>query len=223
MKANVLLFCMCACLFTQCNRAGDELTIPEPKEEVAAEETQKPEEIPADEPPQTPETPKVPEIWDYDDPNEWTDVFYDRFYEKAVCLSPAKTGESDDIVGKWKLILEINKGDTTDRSCEDIVYHFREDSTLTASGDAEEVGIAYGTLTVSGDVEKEDMAYEYVPYPCCPACLPRNPQPNLSMGDTNVFCQVLLTKMILYPRFMETGFGSKFPVGETKTLFLRIE
>jgi hypothetical protein len=120
MKTNVLLLCMCVCMFTQCNRAGNEVYIPEAgQEEVAATDAQGLGEIRADEPPQTPETPGLDNVY------RQIDTSFDRIYEKAACLSPAKTGKAEDIAGKWKLALEINGNDTIDRSCEDIVYHFR--------------------------------------------------------------------------------------------------
>jgi hypothetical protein len=183
MKTKVLLLCMCVCIFTQCNRAGDEVYIPETE--------QKETEIPADEPLQTPETPSLEESYE----------------QELSCPSPAKTGEMDDIVGKWKLILEINKSDTSDRSCEDIVYHFREDGTLTVSNNSTEV-----------------CEFEYSGYPFCPACYPpKNPQRNLKMGDATIFCEVSLRKMSMYPQIRFTERGYVFPNHEIRIVFLRIE
>jgi hypothetical protein len=48
-------------MFTQCNRASDEMYVPKPvQEEVFANETQSSEEIPDEEPSQTEETPEMP-------------------------------------------------------------------------------------------------------------------------------------------------------------------
>jgi hypothetical protein len=151
---------------------------------------QKETEIPADEPPQTPET-----------------LSFEESYEQEIaCPSPAKTGEMDDIVGKWKLMLEINKSDISDRSCEDIIYHFRED----------------GTLTVSNSTEV--CEFEYSGYPYCPACYPpKNPQRNLKMGNAAIFCEVSLRKMFMYPQIRFTERGYVFPDHEIGLLFLRIE
>jgi hypothetical protein len=177
-------------MFTQCNHAGDEVYIPEAgQEEVAETDAQNLEEIQTDEPPQTPETPS----------------FEEPYEEKPACPSPAKTGKENDIVGKWKLVLEINKSDTTDRSCEDIVYHFRED----------------GMLAVSNSTEV--CEFEYSGYPFCCTCLPLNPQPNFKMGDTTFFCEVLPERMYMYPRTGLTGIGSMYPDHEIQILFLRIE
>jgi hypothetical protein len=137
---------------------------------------------------------------------EYTDASYDRVYEKAECLPASKTGKVNDIVGEWKLVLEINRNDTIDRSCEDIVYHFGMD----------------GMLTVSSSTEV--CEFEYVDYPFCPSCYPpKNVQPNLRMGDARVFCEVLLTKVIVYPQTVLTGIGVKFPGPDIKTLFSRIK
>jgi hypothetical protein len=37
----------------------------------------------------------------------------------------------DRINGKWKLVKEIRLNDTIDHSCENIIYHFNSDQTLT--------------------------------------------------------------------------------------------
>jgi hypothetical protein len=128
-------------------------------------------------------------------------------YAKAECLSPAKTGKEDDITGKWKLVLEINENDTLDRSCEEIVYHFKKDQTLT----------------VSSNTEEKDAVYEYSPYPLCPVCLPRDPKPNLKMGDATIYCEVLISKMIVYPQTRFTDLGVAYPNHEFQTVFSRIE
>lgn len=55
------------------------------------------------------------------------------------CPVTAKEGSDDDIIGKWKLVKvniiklaeEIR---TEDYSCDDIIYHFREDRSLLISG-----------------------------------------------------------------------------------------
>jgi hypothetical protein len=180
-------------MFTQCNHAGDEVYIPETgqKEVTDATNTQNPEEIQTDEPPQTPETPS----------------FEGPFKQKLACPSPAKTGKEDDIIGKWKLVLEINKSDTSDRSCEDIVYHFREDGTLTVSNSS------------------EVCEFEYSNYPFCYRCYPskNSAQPNLKMGDAAIFCIVSLKQMSMYPKIRVTELGYAFPNPEIGILFLRIE
>jgi hypothetical protein len=193
-------------MLTQCDRADDGGNIPETeKEEVAVTGTQNPEEIPADEPPQPEETPTVEEA------EEPVDTSFDRVYARAACPSPEKAGKEDvdDIVGKWKLMLEITGDDVTDRSCEEIVYHFGEDGTLTVSGSS---------------AEKKESVYAYAPFPLCPACLPLNPKPNLKMGDAEaVYCQISLSKMVVYPQTAYTDLGIAYPDQEFKTLFSRIE
>ncbi|MDR2139242.1 MAG: hypothetical protein LBP50_06820 [Tannerella sp.] len=203
MKANAILFCLCAVIFTQCDRIGNEVYIPEPGSGEPVESVTQPpeEEIPAEEAPQTPEEPVYVSAY------EQIDTSFDEIYKKAACLSPAKTGEVNDIVGKWQLALEINGKDTTDRSCEAIVYHFREDGTLTVSN-------------------TEDVCdYEYDAYPFCPSCLPKcKSDLNFRKGnDAAVFCEVLLRKMFVYPQTSYTELGCSYPDHEIRTLFLRIE
>jgi hypothetical protein len=139
----------------------------------------------------------------------YQDAAYDKMYEKAKCLSAAKTGKKNNIAGKWKLIWEINGSDTTDRSCEEIVYHFREDGMLRM-------------LTVSNSIGKQedDVAYEYSVFPL--DCANVDPQANLRMGETEFFCRVLLTKMILYP-WKYSEIGKKVISSEIRTFFLRID
>ena len=43
-----------------------------------------------------------------------------------------------DITGKWKLILDLSKGDTIDYSCNTILYLFSENGILTIESDVEE-------------------------------------------------------------------------------------
>ncbi|MDR2139241.1 MAG: hypothetical protein LBP50_06815 [Tannerella sp.] len=202
MKTNAILFCLCIGMFAQCDRAGDRGIMSEPGSgETVASVTPPPEEeeIPAEEPPPAQEEPVYKDVF------ESTDIYHYRISEKATCASPAKTGKVNDIVGKWKLMLEISGKDTTDRSCEEIVYHFRED----------------GTLTVSNSADVCD--YEYGGYPFCPVCDPGcNPEPS-RIGDDAVFCEVLLRVMIVYPRIGYTEIGCVYPDHEFKTFFLRIE
>jgi hypothetical protein len=70
------------------------------KEEAAAKEIQKPEELPAE------DSSQVPSL-------TGTSI-YDEMFAKAECPSSAKAGKEDDIVGKWKLTLEISGIDTVD-------------------------------------------------------------------------------------------------------------
>jgi hypothetical protein len=178
-------------MFMQCNGGGDEMSRINAGQEISANET-----------PETPQT--LEEVY------QQMDASYDKVYEKAACPSLVKIGQVDGIVGKWKLVLEINGKDTIDRSCENLVYHFKKDGTLAISGSAEK--------------KEEDVTYEYRGYPFCPVCLPFDPQPNLSIGDnTAFFCQVLLIKMILYPQWKPQGETSKQPVFEIQKLFSRIK
>jgi hypothetical protein len=142
--------------------------------------------------------------------------------ERVECPSPAKTGEEYDLVGEWKLILQINETDTVDCSCEDVVYHFKPDQTLTVS---------------TGDGTVEEVAYEYDwGFPFCPACFPHNPRPNLRMGSSEVYCWALDKKMLVYPQFEELytiedpdegpssmELGAIVPLFEIKWLFVRID
>jgi hypothetical protein len=148
------------------------------------------------------------EEWTLETYYQGVEASYDKVCKEVACPSPAKTGKVHDITGKWKLMLDINESDTIDRSCENIVYHFKED----------------GMLAVSGSAEK-DVEYEVIAFPFCPTCLPLDPQPNLSMGNTKVFCQVLFTKMILYPQWKDITplSPSEIPRHKIQTLFLRID
>jgi hypothetical protein len=139
------------------------------------------------------------------------------FYEHVKCPSPAKTGEEYDLVGMWKLILQINGTDTVDCSCEDVVYHFKPDQMLTVS---------------IGDKTEEDVAYEYDwGYPFCPLCLPLNPRPNLRMGSLEVYCWALPEVMFLYPQFKEVYVKvdperevvALVPLHAIKWIFVRID
>jgi hypothetical protein len=180
MKVKVLLFCICACILAQCKPFGDEVNILKSEQEE--------------------ETPQMPEELVNEDPDEH------KMYEKTKCLFAVKTGEKDDIVGKWKLALEINGSDTIDRSCEDIVYHFKKD----------------GTLTVSGNTEV--CEFNYSGYPFCPSCYPpKNAQPNLKMCDTAVFCQLSSRRMNMCPQIRVNEMGYVFPDHKIRKLFLRIE
>jgi hypothetical protein len=125
------------------------------------------------------------------------------------CSLPAKTGEEDGIIGTWKLILRINGTDTVDCSCEEVVYHFKPDQTLSVS---------------TGNETAEDVAYEYEEYPFCPLCLPHNPLPNLRMGSSEVYCYALPKMMYLYPQMNpeREEFGI-FPLFEINRIFIRID
>jgi hypothetical protein len=188
--------------FTQCDRIGNEVYIPDPGQEEP--------EIPVVEPPQMPETPETPESpHTNEEIYEQMDAIFDREYDsEAACLSPAKTGKINDIVGKWKLVWDINRYDVTstnNRSCEDIVYHFRED----------------GILTVSNRPE-EDVTYKYSLYPACPTCSSDDFLPNLRMGDSTHFCEVRYRWMTLYPHCYYIDEALTFS-NNFMSLFLRIE
>jgi hypothetical protein len=141
---------------------------------------------------------------------------YAELYERVKCPSPVKTGEEDDPIGIWKLILRINGTDTVDCSCEEVVYHFKPDQTLTVS---------------IGDKTEEEVAYEYEEYPLCPVCLPLTPRPNLRMGNSEVYCQPLPEIMFVYPQFEEVYVKvdserevlALWPSGYIKWLFIRID
>ncbi|MDR1382123.1 MAG: hypothetical protein LBJ47_11685 [Tannerella sp.] len=161
-----IVICACLCFTTQCDGIDD-------IEQALSVVTEGTEEVPG----------------------------YDKFYpsvsaesaaelnERVKCPSPAKTGEEYELAGKWKLTLRINGTDTVDCSCEDVVYHFKPDQTLTVS---------------TGDETEEDVAYEYDwGFPFCPVCLPLNPRPNLRMGSSEVYCWALDKKMLVYPQFEE--------------------
>ncbi|MDR1454342.1 MAG: hypothetical protein LBJ01_01705, partial [Tannerella sp.] len=122
--------------------------------------------------------------------------------------------------GKWQLIKEITLNETqvaiidsVDYSCENIIYHFREDQTLTVSN------------------TEESMAYEYAPFPFCATCLPLNPRPNLLMGDSGVYCGVYRKYMVIFPelnpeRSVDPEYPERYgilPLSEIRQLFLRIE
>ncbi|MDR2139243.1 MAG: hypothetical protein LBP50_06825 [Tannerella sp.] len=200
MKTNAILFCLCIGMFAQCDRAGDRGIMPEPGSGEVIEGI-------TEEPPQTPEEPNPEETEEFTS-EKWArgmDASYDEVCEKAACPSPAKTGEAYDITGKWKLMMEISGNDTVDRSCEEIVYHFKAD----------------GTLSVAGSTEDVDYAFEAISL--CPSCDPA-PRPNLRMGDTEVFCIALYTKMILYPQYEQQFVPTaRWPVFEINNVFLRIE
>jgi hypothetical protein len=137
------------------------------------------------------------------------------FYEHVKCPSPAKTEEDEDPVGVWKLILQINGTDTVDCSCEDVVYHFKPDQTLTVS---------------IGDKTEEDVAYEYDwGYPF--ACLTLNPRPNLRMGSSEIYCWALSEIMYIFPQFKEVYVKvdperevvALVPLHAIKWIFVRID
>jgi len=64
------------------------------------------------------------------------------------CQVEAVAGEEDVVVGKWKMIkkTEFNfttGSHTTDHSCDNIIYYFREDGHVKVESDVE--GIPYNT------------------------------------------------------------------------------
>lgn len=65
------------------------------------------------------------------------------------CPLEAVDGQEDDVVGKWKMVWrrEINFStgiDTTDYSCNNIIYHFKPDGILEVISDVEEAGHSKG-------------------------------------------------------------------------------
>jgi hypothetical protein len=190
MKRNFVFIVMCACVFftTQCGNGNDmEIALPE----IPVE----PKELPKDSPP------------------DWSG--YAELYERVKCPSSVKTGEEEDPVGIWKLILRINGTDTVDCSCEEVVYHFKSDQTLAVS---------------IGNGAEENVVYEYDGFPFCPVCLPLTPRPNLRMGSSEVYCQVLPEIMFVYPQFekvdvkvdQEREVLALLPLFEIKLIFIRI-
>jgi hypothetical protein len=88
------------------------------------------------------------------------------------------------IVGTWKLLLDFSAGDTIDRSCTSAYYTFHADGTVTIESDIKE--IQSGTFT-----------YEY--YPDCLPCLPSpEVRPNLTIGETEYFCQVAPSWLVTF-------------------------
>jgi hypothetical protein len=207
MRTILLLLCACM-LFIQCSHDDNAL------KEQAVEKGEQPNTLPGDDPSQAGgNSSEPPPAYTLEDIYRGMDANYDVLYNMAECLLPAKTGQVGDIVGKWKLIMEINLelnengAETdrriTDRSCENVMYHFKPDQTLTVSGS-----------------EEDECNYYFEPFPYCPVCLPLNPTPNLKMGSLDVYSEVLLTKMILYPKLKE---GTTLLSSEIQLLFLRIE
>jgi hypothetical protein len=88
-------------------------------------------------------------------------------------------GSTYNIVGVWKLLLDISTGDAEDRSCNSVIYAFHADSTVTIVSDLKE--IPSGTFK-----------YEYYSDPFCPLCdPPLNTPPNLIIGENEYYCQVV--------------------------------
>jgi len=193
---------MCLLAFMQCKASSDDAGIlpvaetPEtPVKNAPEPEYRRDSDVPADEP--------------MDDDILWSDV---------ECFSSAITGEAGKIVGKWQLMKDIRENDTTDRSCENRVYHFKADRTLT--------------VYVDGTKTEEYGYYNYDGYPFCPACLPYDPKPNLVMGDAGVYGNVQSEHMIIYPEsqfktvFTEAGQNEMkwlLPIFDRHENFLRIE
>jgi hypothetical protein len=164
MRRNFVFIVMCACVFfaTQCDNVEDM------EETVPPEMSEDTEELPGE----TEESPEV--IICFEGPED---------YELVKCPSPAKPGKEYNLVGIWKLVLRINGTDTVDCSCEDVVYHFKPDQTLTVS---------------IGDETEEDVAYEYGSYSV--PFYPHTPRPNLRMGSSEVYGLVLAKKMYVFPQ-----------------------
>jgi hypothetical protein len=192
MRNCFVFIVMCACIFftAQCGR-----------------ETALPEALPEVPPKISEETEELPEM-DTLHYLVWHARYAKELSERVKCPSPVKTGEEEEPVGEWKLMLRINGTDTVDCSCENVVYRFKPDQTLTVS---------------IGDETANDVAYEYWGYPMCPLCLPINPRPNLRMGSSEVYCWALPEIMYVYPQLEpENEFGI-FPVRGIKWIFLRID
>jgi hypothetical protein len=201
MKTKILLLCaglLCACLFTQCSRSTADIETDADSENGQVEE----DEWQSDPPKYLEPGSDLEKYYKSLDAGH-----YHRWCEGAECLPPAKTEQVNGIAGKWKLIAEINgvNGDhITDRSCEEIVWHFGSNRTLTVS--------------VNGENDHESK-YKYKSYPFCPECLVLEPTPNLKMENSAVYCDVLFETMIMYPQLKENN----WPLFEVRLCFLRIE
>jgi hypothetical protein len=175
MKRNIfIVMCMSTCILFTAQCGNDDRTDTVPPEIPGGIE-----ELPGEDE----DSPAEPTV--LVDADEDIDASFGKLFENVKCPSPVKTGKVDSIAGKWKLLVERNGDDEIDRSCEEVVYHFKPDRTLTVSRD---------------DETEEDMDYEYGWYPFCSRCLPSSvPHPNLKMGSSEVYCWVLYKTMVVYP------------------------
>lgn len=116
---------------------------------------------------------------------------FEKEFGKLQCKSEPVFGKKDDIVGKWKLvqtwsITGSQNGaaiiDTVDVSCNNVIYEFKADNTLTVTGDKDDV--APGKYT-----------YSYRTINSCPTCLPA---PNLRIDNKEgIFAYVYEYKIIM--------------------------
>lgn len=106
-------------------------------------------------------------------------------YGELRCQVVAVDGLEDDVVGKWKMVRRETvffNPETTDHSCDNVIYHFRKDGILEVSSN---IG---GVEHTSGNGE---YAFELIP---------SNQHENkfvLKIGHLNWSCDIEGNKMVL--------------------------
>jgi hypothetical protein len=119
----------------------------------------------------------------------------------------------NEIIGVWKLLLDLSTGDAADRSCNSVIYTFYADGTV---------------LIESGIKEIPGGTFEYEYFysdPFCSTCDIINPIPNLVIGENKYYCQIaqswLTTIFVNYSIDKETG--KEAPTyGEVEKIFHKV-
>ena len=116
---------------------------------------------------------------------------FEKEFSKLTCKPEPVFGKKNDIIGKWKLVQKWSitgsqNGaaiiDTVDVSCDNVIYEFKDDNTLTVTGDRD-------------DIAAGNYPYSYQPINICATCLPA---PNLRIDNKEgIFAYVYEYKIIM--------------------------
>jgi hypothetical protein len=120
--------------------------------------------------------------------------------------------EDSKIEGTWKLLADVSTGDTIDYSCKSVTYTFHSNGTVTIKSNVEEIP--------GGEFE-----YNYYSDPYCFLCLPLYPRPNLVIGESENYCQVLRSWLTTFSVIWKLNQGDTVPGkgrGEVERIYYKI-
>jgi hypothetical protein len=121
--------------------------------------------------------------------------------------------EDEKIEGTWKLLVDFSTGDTIDYSCKTVTYSFRSNGTVTIESNAGEI--------LGGEFE-----YSYNGYPYCLLCDVNHAHPNLVIGESESYGQVIKSWLTTYSVEWGLNQGDKEPGqvrGEVERIYYKID